>query len=55
MATNFKISADMKTKKTPTANFESVRGHRDELRRISAVEKELKRHEAQPMSKAHKK
>ena len=55
MATNFKLSGDLKSKKTPTGHYEPVKEHREEMRRIAAVEKELKRHEAQPMSKAHKK
>jgi len=53
MATNFKISDDLKSKKTPTGHYEPVKEHREEMQRIVAVEKELKRHEKMPASKAH--
>lgn len=53
MATNFKISGDMKAKKTPTGHYEPVKEHRNEMKRIAALEKELKRHEKMPASKAH--
>jgi hypothetical protein len=53
MATNFKVSGDMKSKKTPTGHYEPVKEHKDEMRRIAALEKELKHHEKMPASKAH--
>ena len=52
MATNFKIS-ESKGKSTPTGHYEKVSEHRSELKRIAALEKELKHHESQSMEKAH--
>lgn len=52
MATKFKIT-ESKGKSTPTGHYEKVSEHRSELKRISALEKELKHHEAQSMEKAH--
>jgi hypothetical protein len=43
----------MKAKKTPTGHYEPVKEHRNEMKRIAALEKELKRHEKMPASKAH--
>ena len=53
MATNFKITA---AKQPPTkgGHYEKVSEHRSELKRIAALEKELKHHEAQGLDKAHK-
>jgi len=53
MATNFKISADIKSKKTPSGYYEPEKEHKNEMKRIVAVEKELKKHEKMPASKAH--
>jgi hypothetical protein len=53
MATNFTISGDRKSKKTPTAYYEPVKEHKNEMKRIVAVEKELKKHEKMPAAKAH--
>jgi len=53
MATNFKVSGNMTKTKTPTGYFEPVKEHQKEMQRISALEKELKRHEKMPASKAH--
>ena len=53
MASKFVITA----KKQPATNgghYEKESEHRMELRRIAAVEKELKRHESQGLDKAHK-
>lgn len=52
MATNFKITAEKPKHKEP-AHYEYEREHVQEMRRIKAVEQELKRHEAQPAEKAH--
>ena len=52
MATNFKIS-ESKGKSTTTGHYEKVSEHRSELKRIAALEKELKHHESQSMEKAH--
>jgi hypothetical protein len=52
MATKFVITA----KKQPATNgghYEKTSEHRSELSRISALEKELKKHESQSMDKAH--
>ena len=53
MATNFKIT-EAKRKSTPSGEYEKVSEHRSELKRISALEKELKHHESLGMDKAHK-
>jgi hypothetical protein len=53
MATNFKIT-EQKRQPTSGGHYEKVSEHREELRRIAAVEKELKRHESQGLDKAHK-
>jgi hypothetical protein len=53
MATNFTISGDMKSKKTPTGHYEPEKQHKSEMKRIVAVEKELKKHEKMPAAKAH--
>jgi len=53
MATKFIITKNLASKKTPTGHYEPVKEHREEMRRIAAVEKELKRHEKMPASKAH--
>jgi hypothetical protein len=53
MATNFKISADMKSKKTPNGYYKPEKVHKSEMKRIVAVEKELKKHEKMPAAKAH--
>ena len=52
MATKFVITAK---KQSPTngGHYEKESEHRMELRRISALEKELKKHESQSMEKAH--
>lgn len=53
MATNFKITAS-KQPATKGGHYEKVSEHRSELKRIAALEKELKHHEAQGLDKAHK-
>ena len=53
MATNFKITAAKPSKREPM-HYEKVSEHREEMKRIAAVEKELKRHESQGLDKAHK-
>lgn len=53
MATRFTITQS-KNKATPSGHYEKVSEHRSELKRISALEKELKHHEAQGLDKAHK-
>jgi hypothetical protein len=54
MATNYKITEmKSKTPKEPM-HYEKVSEHREEMKRIAAVEKELKRHESLGMDKAHK-
>ena len=53
MATNFKITP-VKQPATKGGHYEKVSEHRDEMKRIVAVEKELKRHESLGMDKAHK-
>ena len=52
MASKFVIT-EKKRQSTPTGHYEKESEHRDEIRRIAAVEKELKRHESQSMEKAH--
>lgn len=54
MMTNYTVK-QVKNKPTPTGYYETKQEHKEEMRRISAVEKELKKHESKPMSKAHKK
>ena len=53
MATNFKLT-ESKRQSTPTGHYEKESEHRMEIRRISALEKELKHHESQGLDKAHK-
>lgn len=53
MATNFKVTGNLQSKKTPSGHYEPVKEHRNEMKRIAALEKELKRHEKMPASKAH--
>jgi hypothetical protein len=54
MASKFIITAaKSKTPREPM-HYEKVSEHRQEMSRIKAVEKELKRHEAQGLDKAHK-
>jgi hypothetical protein len=53
MATNFKIQ-QFKSRPTPTGHYESSREHKEEMRRIEKVEKELKKHESQGLDKAHR-
>ena len=54
MATNYTITAaKSKTPKEPM-HYEKVSEHRSEMKRIVAVEKELKKHESQGLDKAHK-
>ena len=53
MATNFKIT-EAKRPATSGGHYEKVSEHRDEMKRIAALEKELKRHESLGMDKAHK-
>jgi hypothetical protein len=53
MATKFTIT-EVKGKPTSGGHYEKESEHRMELRRISALEKELKHHEAQGLGKAHK-
>jgi hypothetical protein len=52
MATNFTITQS-KNKPTNGGHYEKVSEHRSELKRIGALEKELKKHESQSMEKAH--
>ena len=53
MATKFVVT-ESKRKSTPTGHYEKESEHRMEIRRISALEKELKHHESQGLDKAHK-
>ena len=53
MATNFTIK-EAKRKPTPTGHYEKASEHKEEMRRIAALEKELKHHEAQGLDKAHR-
>ena len=53
MATNFKIT-EAKRPATSGGDYEKVSEHRSELKRIAALEKELKHHESLGMDKAHK-
>ena len=53
MATNFKIT-EKKQPATKSGHYEKESEHRMEIRRISALEKELKHHESLGMDKAHK-
>jgi hypothetical protein len=52
MASKF-IIQEKKQPATKGGHYEKESEHREELRRIAAVEKELKRHESQSMEKAH--
>ena len=52
MPTNFKLT-ESKRQSTPSGHYEKESEHRMEIRRISALEKELKKHESQSMEKAH--
>ena len=52
MATKF-IITEKKRQATPSGHYEKESEHRMEIRRISALEKELKKHESQSMEKAH--
>lgn len=52
MATNFKITAEKPKHKEPV-HYEYEREHVLEMRRIKALEKELKRHESMSAEKAH--
>lgn len=54
MATHFTIKQHKPQQKTPTGHYESVREHKEEMRRIEKVEKELKKHESQGLDKAHR-
>ena len=54
MASKFVVTAaKSKTPREPM-HYEKVSEHRSEMKRIAAVEKELKRHESQGLDKAHK-
>lgn len=53
MGTKF-IITEKKRQDTPSGHYEKVSEHRSELKRISALEKELKHHESLGMDKAHK-
>lgn len=53
MATRFTITP-VKQPVTKGGHYEKVSEHREEMKRIAAVEKELKRHESQGLDKAHK-
>ena len=53
MATNFHIT-EAKRQPTSGGHYEKESEHRMEIRRISALEKELKHHESQGLDKAHK-
>ena len=52
MASKFTITA-AKQPATKGGHYEKVSEHRSELKRIAALEKELKHHESQSMEKAH--
>ena len=52
MGTKF-IITEKKRQATPSGHYEKESEHRMEIRRISALEKELKKHESQSMEKAH--
>jgi len=54
MATNFVITASKSKAPKEPMHYEKVSEHREEMKRIAAVEKELKRHESQGLDKAHK-
>ena len=54
MATNFKITASKSSTPKEPMHYEKVSEHREEMKRIAAVEKELNRHESQGLEKAHK-
>lgn len=54
MATHFTIKQHKPARATPTGHYESVREHKEEMRRIEKVEKELKKHESQGLDKAHR-
>jgi hypothetical protein len=53
MASKF-IITEKKRQPTNGGHYEKESEHRMELRRIAAVEKELKKHESQGLDKAHK-
>lgn len=53
MGTKFIIS-EKKQPATKGGHYEKVSEHRSELKRIGALEKELKHHESLGMDKAHK-
>lgn len=53
MASKFTITA-AKQPATKGGHYEKVSEHRSELKRIAALEKELKHHESLGMDKAHK-
>jgi len=53
MATNFKMS-EMKRQATSGGHYEKESEHRMEIRKINALEKELKKHESEGLDKAHK-
>ena len=52
MASKF-IITEKKQPATKGGHYEKVSEHRSELKRIAALEKELKHHESQSMEKAH--
>ena len=52
MGTKF-IITEKKQPATKGGHYEKESEHRMEIRRISALEKELKKHESQSMEKAH--
>ena len=52
MATRFTITAS-KQPATKGGHYEKESEHRMEIRKINALEKELKKHESQSMEKAH--
>jgi hypothetical protein len=52
MATNFKVTQEKSKSKEPV-HYEYEREHVAEMRRIKALEQELKRHEKMPAEKAH--
>jgi hypothetical protein len=54
MATNYTITAAKSKTPKELMHYEKVSEHRQEMSRIKAVEKELKRHESLGMDKAHK-
>ena len=52
MATNFKITKG-ESKKDDDSNYVVKKDFQKEMQKVSAIDKELKRHEKMPMDSAH--